>query len=281
MRNDLKNLVSDSASSSTISTQKNSSYVLGLDLEGINQNLLENGVNLAIDRVTEIGAILWNVEQAQPVKILSQLIDEADRLSIDPETSDLTGINDAMLEQWGAKNNDIKSTLTQLANMINGAEAVVAHNGTNYDRPMIEEMFKRYSLDLPEKTWIDTGRDIEYPRKISMRSMASLEHAHGFVNPFPHRAITDVFAMLKIFALYDYQRTLSLARSPKIDIIADLKAPNWRDPTAVAKFNKIKNKIAKARFKWNPTDKTWNKQIHEILIKEEKINFDFAWSIKA
>lgn len=278
MRNDLKALQGAAASSQTTSTGH---YVLGLDLEGINENLLENGVNLKLDRVTEIGAVLWDVDRGGPVKILSELIDEPDHLPIDEDTAELTGIDDAMLNQWGAKGDDIKHILGKLIAMIDQAEAIVAHNGGNYDRPMIEAMAKRFGVKFPEKTWIDTGRDVEYPRKMHMRSMAALEHAHGFVNPFPHRAVTDVLSMLKIFAQYDYQRILSLARSPMVTLVADLKAPNWKDQAAVAEFNKIKNKVAKARFKWNPTDKTWTKDIHKILLEEGKIDLGFEWSIKA
>lgn len=277
MRNDLKAL-KGAASSQNKSSHR---YVLGLDLEGINENLIENGVNLTLDRVTEIGAVLWDVDRGGPVKILSELIDEPDHLPIDEDTADLTGIDDKMLEDWGAKGEDIKKILEKLVRMIDSAEAIVAHNGGNYDRPMIEAMAKRHGVTFPEKTWIDTGRDIEFPKRMHMRSMAALEHAHGFVNPFPHRAVTDVLSMLKIFSNYDYDRTLSLARSPIVTIVAELKAPNWKDAKAVSEFNLLKNKVAKARFRWNPSDKTWTKDFHKILLDEGKIDFNFEWSIKA
>tara|TARA_R110000868_G_scaffold269233_2_gene528609 strand:+ start:17855 stop:18688 length:834 start_codon:yes stop_codon:yes gene_type:complete len=277
MRNDLKAL--QAAASNQKSTKSN--LVLGLDLEGINENLLENGVNLALDRVTEIGAVLWDVNRSQPVKILSELIDEPDHLPLDEDTAELTGIDDQMLEQWGAKDKDIVRILEQLVAMIEKADAVVAHNGGNYDRPMIEAMAERFGVKFPNAIWIDTGRDIEFPKKMHMRSMAALEHAHGFVNPFPHRAVTDVLSMLKIFSSYDYERTYALATSPIVRIVADLKAPNWKDQGAVDEFNRVKNKVAKARFRWNPADKTWSKEIHQILLDEGKINFDFEWSVKA
>lgn len=278
MRNDLKALQATMPEKNKKNVGR---YVLGLDLEGINENLLENGVNLATDRVTEIGAVLWDVERNQPVKILSELIDEADHLPIDEDTCELTGIDDAMLADWGAKDEEIKLILKRLIAMIDSAEAIVAHNGGNYDRPMIEAMAKRYGISFPDKTWIDTGRDVEFPRKIHMRSMAALEHAHGFVNPFPHRAVTDVLSMLKIFSSYNYDRILALAQSPMVTIVASLKAPNWKDAEAVAEFNRVKNKVAKARFRWNPSDKTWSKDIHQILLDENKIDFGFEWVTKA
>ncbi|PIP91407.1 MAG: hypothetical protein COW01_03375 [Bdellovibrionales bacterium CG12_big_fil_rev_8_21_14_0_65_38_15] len=277
MRNDLKALQGDN----TKKEIKTSRFVLGLDLEGINENLVENGVNLDLDRVTEIGAVLWDVERNQPIKILSELIDEPDHLPLDEDTTELTGIDDAMLEQWGAKGKDIKIILEKLVSMIGQAEAIVAHNGGNYDRPMIEAMAQRHGVQFPDKLWIDTGRDIEFPKKMHMRSMAALEHAHGFVNPFPHRAVTDVLSMMKIFSTYPYERIHALASSPVVKIVADLKAPNWKDQSAVTEFNRVKNKVAKARFRWNPSDKTWSKDIHQILIDEGKINFEFDWSVRA
>ena len=114
-----------------------------------------------------------------------------------------------------------------------------------------------------------------------MRSMAALEHAHGFVNPFPHRAVTDVLSMLKIFSQYNYDRVFALASSPIVTIVADLKAPNLKDQEAVGEFNRIKNKVAKSRFRWNPSEKTWTKDIHQILLDEGKVDFGFDWSIKA
>tara|TARA_R110000868_G_scaffold334233_4_gene594943 strand:- start:4341 stop:5174 length:834 start_codon:yes stop_codon:yes gene_type:complete len=277
MRNDLKAL---QAAASNKKTTKNS-LVLGLDLEGINENLIENGVNLTLDRVTEIGAVLWDVNRSQPVKILSELIDEPDHLPLDEDTAELTGIDDDMLEQWGAKDKEIVRILETLVSMIEKADAVVAHNGGNYDRPMIEAMAQRFGVKFPDAIWIDSGRDIEFPKKMHMRSMAALEHAHGFVNPFPHRAVTDVLSMLKIFSAYNYERIYALATSPIVRVVADLKAPNWKDQNAVDEFNRVKNKVAKARFRWNPSDKTWSKEIHQILLDEGKIDFGFEWSVKA
>ncbi len=277
MRNDLKALQGNNSKRETIT----SGLVLGLDLEGINENLVENGVNLDLDRVTEIGAVLWDVNRSQPIKILSELIDEPDHLPLDEDTTELTGIDDAMLENWGAKAKEIPAILERLISMIEKADAIVAHNGGNYDRPMIEAMAQRHGVKFPDKLWIDTGRDIEFPKMMKMRSMAALEHAHGFVNPFPHRAVTDVLSMMKIFSQYSYERIYALASSPVISIVADLKAPNWKDQAAVAEFNRVKNKVAKARFRWNPSDKTWSKDIHQILIDEGKIDFGFEWSVKA
>ncbi len=253
--------------------------ILGIDLEGMNENLVENGVNLAVDRVTEIGAVLWDTRLNQPVKIYSELINEPDHLSISEEIQDLTGIDDQMLNEWGLQKDEIKLGLERLAIIMNKADYLMAHNGTNYDVPMLTALFKRFSVPMPNKVWIDTAVDIEFPKKIVHKSMANLEHSHGFINPYPHRAVTDVLSMLKIASNYSFDRMAKLADSEKVKIVAELEAPNWRNKNEVETFNKVKSKVSRARFQWNPNNKTWTKSVHRLLIDEGKVNYDFEWSL--
>jgi DNA polymerase-3 subunit epsilon len=256
-----------------------SMMILGIDLEGMNENLVENGVNLAVDRVTEIGAVLWDTRINQPVKIFSELINEPDHLSITEEIQELTGIDDQMLNEWGLQKDEIKLGLERLAIIMKKADYCMAHNGTNYDVPMLSAMFKRFGLEMPNKVWIDTAVDVEFPKKMVHKSMANLEHSHGFINPYPHRAVTDVLSMLKIASNYSFERMAALADSPKVKIIAELEAPNWRNKNEVDTFNKVKSKVSRARFQWNPNNKTWTKSVHRLLIDEGKINYDFDWSL--
>lgn len=249
--------------------------ICGIDLEGMSEDLPNKGVNLLLDRVTEIGAVLWDVELNQPVRMFSELIDEEDRLPISEEIAELTGITDQMLETYGAKGEEITRVLERLSHMLNQADYLMAHNGENYDRPMLGALFNRFGVALPGVNWIDSSKDIEFPRMIRGRSMALLEHSHGFINPFPHRAITDVLSMLKIATKYDIPRMALLADSPTVTLVAKLNAPNWRDKEEVQKFNTIKNKVSKARFKWNPDNKTWVKKVPKVLVVEGSLDFDF------
>jgi DNA polymerase-3 subunit epsilon len=254
--------------------------VLGIDLEGMNEDLQNNGVNIAKDRVIEIGAVLWDWHHAMPVKMQSELIDEVDRLPMSEEVTLITGIYDETLTKWGAKGSTIHQILGQLAALMEQADYLMAHNGPQYDIPMLEGMFKRYDIPMPQKQWIDSMTDIEYPKKIRGRSMALLEHEHGFVNPFPHRAVTDVLSMLKLASGYPIERMIKLAKSPVVTLVASLNAPNWKDQKAVAEFNAVKNKVAKSRFRWNPSTKQWLKDIPKVLLDEGKINYDFDFIIR-
>ena len=214
--------------------------ILGIDLEGIHQDLIHSGINFKVDRTIEIGAVLWDWHHGQPVKIFSELMDENDRLPISSDIEELTGISDSLLALYGNKGEAITQKLHQLGEMMEQAHYLMAHNAKGYDSPMLKSLFRRYSLSMPSKTWIDTQTDIEYPKKIRTHSLAMLEHAHGFINPFPHRAVTDTLSMLKVAYSYDLDRMVQLAQSPMVTVIAQLKAPNWQDPHEVATFNKIK-----------------------------------------
>jgi DNA polymerase-3 subunit epsilon len=165
--------------------------------------------------------------------------------------------------------------------MMEESNYFMAHNAHGYDKPMLTELFKRFDVPMPDKTWIDSLEDIEFPKKMKTKSMAGLEHAHGFINPFPHRAVTDVLSMLKIASNYDFSRMAKLACSEKVLLVAKLDAPNWKDKEEVDEFNKIKHKVSKARFRWNPRKKQWWKEVHKLLLDEGKIQYDFPFIIKS
>ena len=131
------------------------SLILGIDLEGINKDLVMKGVDTKTDRVIEIGAVLWDWDLGQPVKILSELVDEVDRLPISEEVELITGINDSCLEKWGAKGTAIHEILGRLKELMEKADYLMAHNGVGYDTPMLRAMFHRYDMEIPEKVWID------------------------------------------------------------------------------------------------------------------------------
>lgn len=83
-------------------SDQSSPLILGIDLEGMNRDLQFSGVDVKTDRVIEIGAVLWDWQEGQPVKILSELVNEVDHLPISEEVEMITGINDQLLEKWGS-----------------------------------------------------------------------------------------------------------------------------------------------------------------------------------
>ena len=85
--------------------------------------------------------------------------------------------------------------------------------------------------------------------------------------------------MLKVASHYPLERMAQLAQSPRVLAVAKFKAPDWKNKEEVKAFQAIKNRVSRAKFRWNPEERIWSKEIHKILIDEGKIHFDFDWDI--
>jgi hypothetical protein len=97
-----------------------------------------------------------------------------------------------------------------------GISHVVAHNGTNYDKTLLASEYTRHGCDdvLLRRTWLDTRYDLPMAESIETRKLPYLAAEHGFLNPFPHRAVFDVMTMLRVLSQYDMQAVLDLAAQP-------------------------------------------------------------------
>jgi len=147
--------------------------ILGLDFEGMNEDI-SKGVNVEKDRITEIGAVAWDWEEGSPIKFISELIDEEDRLPISEENTAITGITEHSLVKHGLKGQDITQAYIDLAHQIENADAVMAHNGggplrpdSGYDYKMLKASFDRHGVIMPSTPWIDTWIDCELTKRNS------------------------------------------------------------------------------------------------------------------
>lgn len=217
--------------------------VCGLDLEA---------TDLDTDkaRVIEVGAVLYDTDKNLPVQMISELIIE-DLLeqSIPTEVEDITKISYPMLKDFHA---DMATTIKNVLKLTNKAQAIVAHNGHNYDQPLITNFLKRHNFepirhDIP---WIDTLIDLDFPSDCPGRNLLTLSAYHGFVNPFPHRAFSDVLSMLKILSSYNVENILEIAKTPIVKVFAKVS------------FHQ-KDLAKDAGFKWNPEKKVWFKDMRE------------------
>lgn len=175
--------------------------LLGIDLEtgGTFNGTLETNF------ITEIGIVLWDTEFSQPVDLLSVLLKPDQPVS--PESAEYTGISNEMLKSHG-RPADIR-TLQPIAKLMKKADYVVAHNGREFDRPLIEAAFSKFGLKMPTTPWLDTHYDVDYPRNCVNRNLIYLAGFHGMVNPFSHRAVTDVLTMFAILTRYDIQQVIA------------------------------------------------------------------------
>lgn len=223
--------------------------LLGVDFE----TTFSSNFDVKQVRITEVGAVLMDWASKTPLEILSTLVFAEDYPSSPPELVELTGITDEMLKTRGAVP---KVALLRLTQLLNECDFAVAHNGTSFDRPIYFYECQRHSLEPSKVQWIDTRTDIPFPKRISERKLIHLASAHGFINPFQHRALFDVLTMMKILSYYDITQVVELAKQPLIHSIARV---SFQD----------KDKAKERGYYWDGEKKAWFKPMKEGQFEQE------------
>lgn len=218
---------------------------LGIDFE-------TTGLDTKEDRITEIGAVLWDAKDKKPVKIFHEFC-KVDR-PLTKEITELTGITDDILNKYGKS---FSQAVEGMRDFFQHATHVVAHNGTNFDRPLFEAECVRHNVGKWERPWIDTSVDVPYPKNISVRKLTYLAAEHGFLNPFAHRAVFDVLTMFQVLSAYDPAEVVRWSESPSI--------------TIQAKVSYDDRALASARgYRWNGETKQWLKTIKQFQLEKEQ-----------
>lgn len=216
--------------------------ICGFDLE-------TTGLSPETDTVTEVGAVLWDTETNSPVKFFNKLI------AIDRPVPDLivklTGITDTLLAEHGE---DATKVWTEFEEFIKPAELFMAHNAP-FDRGFVQNIIPAMA---DPKLWIDSIVDVEYPEHIKTRSLTHLAAEHGFLNPFSHRALTDVLTMLEVVSNYDWNEVIANAKTPNVTM------------RAMVTFND-NQKAKTAGYRWDSDRKFWIKSIKETRTNEETL----------
>lgn len=237
--------------------------VIGVDVE-------TTGLTIGKDRIIEVGAVAWDTERNVPAFIFSKFVYEPLTYpDLSPEITALTGIHLDNLTMFGESP---KEVFQELATLMRLGVAVVAHNGNQFDKPMIAAEFQREGVELPQLPWIDTLTDVPYPPKIETRKLPYLAAEHGFLNPFSHRAVFDVLTMFEFVKQYDFQQILALSAEPSVLLQAHTQAP-WLDGGA-------SNTIAKGRgFRWDGSRKLWCKTVKRSQAAAELAKADLPVSV--
>lgn len=213
--------------------------ICGVDLE-------TTGLNPEVDQVTEIGAVLWDTEINAPIKFFNKLLKI--KGSVPPEIVELTGITDELLEKYGEEPDSVWADFALFADE---GDAYMAHNAP-FDRSFLEKEYAGIEGDL----WIDSSVDIDYPTNIQTRKLTHLAAEHGFVNPFAHRAMSDVLTMFQVVAHYNWD-----------DVVKNAKTPNV---VLRALVSYEQNQKAKGLgYRWDGSKKIWTKQVKEHRLDEE------------
>jgi len=155
--------------------------------------------------------VLWDTELCAPIKLFGTLVEPAPKSIWEPGVEKINNLSQAVCSKFGMED---ERALKYVLSWYGSADVACAHNGNNFDRPLLDTWAARYGLDSQKnKIWIDTKADIDRPIKDSTR-LVYMAADHGFLNPFPHRAMFDVMTMLTILNKYELDPILELAKSP-------------------------------------------------------------------
>ncbi len=227
--------------------------LLGLDFE-------TTGLSFTDDRIIEIGAVLWDTELRAPMRIFSALVLHPDKKT---ELEAINGISQKMLEEYG---DDQQNAFTELDDMAESAAFIVAHNGSGFDKPMMEASVKCFPMPeewtLLKLPWIDTCQDLPIPDRITTRKLTHLAAEHGFLNPFAHRAVFDVLTMLKILDCYPLDVVLENARQPMVTLQACVSY-------------EARKKASDRRYFWKPETKQWLRHMKAHHVGKERLECGF------
>lgn len=233
-------------------------YWLGIDFES-------TGLDITKERITEVGAVVWDTNTHRPVRVLNFFMWDETYPPIPELITKLTGIGP---DYYKYHHLAPAVGLKALAAEIEKCDYIMAHNGTNFDFPLLKAEWARNAPLLPfvSKPTIDTSVDIPYPEEITTRKLVHLAAEHGFVNPFAHRAVFDVLTMLTVASRYPVDEVIRFSQSPSILIKAN-----------VSRADKEKAKVR--GYRWNPETFTWHKTIKEFQLEQEKREAGFDVTI--
>lgn len=227
--------------------------LLGLDLE-------TSGLDPEKDRVLEIGLAHWDVERRRAVRQMDALVKPEIEIPEERwrELEPIHGIRREDVEKYGRESSEAIRIINQWGA---NADFVVAHNGTSFDKKFIDAWGKReWGIPIQGWRWIDTRLDVPEPLTGSLVCIAA---KNGFLNPFPHQALSDVLTMLRILDGFDIPKVIERAKIPNV-LVAALGLPFER-----------KDEAKNRGYYWAPELKQWRKAMKACDVEKERAECGF------
>ena len=233
--------------------------LLSLDVE-------TTGLNTATDQVLEVGAILYSTGLGKCLESSGYLVKTT--LPITEEITKLTGIHPAAVEKFGYESD---CALDALLNMMDRADAFIGQNVIRFDKRIIESWAARFNKKIPEKLWIDTRTDLPGVTGATLALMAAnaedpkTHNKIGFLNLFPHSALSDCQTVLKLIEPHDIDAIIERAKSP----VVVLRAHVSYETNALAKSRKYSAYYLDGKFQF------WWKIVKQIDLPAETGHGEF------
>lgn len=227
---------------------------------------------------TEVGAVLYKYNR-EPIPLVNETWEKIDTLceffwepdypKQSEEVIDITNITDDMLFRLGRPR---KEVFEKLLPLVHRADVIIAHK-ISFDRTVLKNNLKAVGLELPEKEWLCTLTNFNWPRKFSCHKLSHLAYEHSIlVDPATlHRAENDVDLMMRLIGKYNFEDVLAYARKPWVYLKADVLGP-WKDggtQSGIAKSLGFTWEQVKGvdEYRW---PKTWVTRVKEDRVDEVK-----------
>lgn len=225
----------------------------GLDLE-------TSDIPVGSARILEVACVLYDSESASLFERWSALVWCNSYATPNQAALNVNGLSVKTLESVGAPPKDI---FPKVIRYIERADAVIAHNGNSFDKPILEFELEQAGFKAPDRPWIDSRYDLPYPSSSKSRKLSHLAVDHNIPFIETHRALKDVEIMLQIASKYDLLEAYNRAKTPLLRIEAQLAYKDREE--------------AKTRgYTWDNDKKLWFKNIREFDYQKEIDNSPFV-----
>lgn len=223
--------------------------ILGIDTE-------TTGLDDETDRIIEVGCCLWDWDSKLPLALYSSLvIPERD---IPEEITTLTGITAGQVNEFGWPEEVV---LGQVDELLIKADYIMAHNSP-FDKGFFDKGIERQKMAPRNIPWLDSMRDIVFPKEVATRNLNYLAAESGFINPWRHRAIFDVMTMLKLASDYDIEAIIARSKEPILYV------------QAIVSFEE--KELAKDRgYRWHGQSKRWWREWKSSDYEADKLECPF------
>lgn len=214
-------------------------------MRGLGFDVETTGLDSEVDRITEIGAVIWDTKKRAPLFLHNSNHKWDDMPPLSDFITELTGITQDHLDEFCCDN---FATMTDLCNL------------------MLKVDFVLVGMEMTDILWIDTAVDIPFPKNIKTRGLIHLCADHK-INPndFAHRGLFDILKTAQLLDYYDIDVVIKRAKTPNVTVRAMCLAP-FKDPKP---DGEKETDIAKKNgFRWNGKAKVWIRVCKEDEVKE-------------
>lgn len=213
-----------------------------------------DGVDPSVNRVIEIGAILFSVKNACVISAWSELI-RPDDVELNPPTNAAESAN-RIAPQALEGGVTYAEAIASLQLLSGRADAAVAHNA------VFDHGFLGTVLDpLP---WICSMDDIEWPRPGGSQALIAIALAHDVGVVQAHRALADCYILARLL-----ERVHELRPGCLPAMLARAMRPKVLYQAMVSFEDKEKAKAV--RFRWEPETRRWLRR----MAPEDVADLDF------